>query len=39
LPPRRDEVDRVLRLALGDSLQRSGRAVAGVVHRETAVQT
>jgi DNA-binding NtrC family response regulator len=39
LPPRRDEVDRVLRLALGDSLQRSGRAVAGVVRRESAVQT
>jgi sigma-B regulation protein RsbU (phosphoserine phosphatase) len=39
LPPRRDEVDRVLRLALGDSLQRSGRAAAGVVRRESALQT
>ena len=28
LPPRRDEVDRVLRLALGDSVSRSGIAAA-----------
>jgi DNA-binding NtrC family response regulator len=39
LPPQRDEVDRVLRLALGDSFPRSAIAVAEVTSCEKSLRT